>query len=67
MNDLNLTKFPRYGDVMLLSEFQDCMKSGMITPYDGEGCYATSEGFDDYWSCFSDPPEWATHVVWFNK
>jgi hypothetical protein len=67
-----LTDLPDYGDHMTAEEFRSCVSSGLFIDYDGHGVLTTGdqasdidihpsqvEGFE--W------PDWATHVVWFNK
>lgn len=79
---MNLIK-NKYGDVRTEAEFvEDCL-DGMLTDYDGYGYWAIEDGSYDrnqqiYPSiiCTNTPirklrkyrkPEWATHVVWFNR
>lgn len=60
---------PEYCDLMELSEFQECVNCGDFIPDDGIGYYATSDRMSDLsvWSNQRIPPEWATHVAWFNR
>ena len=61
---------PDYGDLIPLTEWRECVASGGFIPYDGTGYWATSKEMDrasDVWDQDRIPPEWATHVMWFNK
>lgn len=61
--------------LMTISEFKGCVESGALIDFDGFGNWATEEkfesGFDVKPSTFKNSgfshPDWATHVVWFNK
>lgn len=59
---------PEDGDVMTLLEWSACRGSQAIIPDDGSGYWATSSHYSWDFPVFSTPkPDWATHVVWFNK
>ena len=64
-----LDPLPEYGDLITLEEFSKNVIDGMFIPYDGDGYLATKDGMSREHSCWSldDRPEWATHVMWFNK
>ncbi len=55
-----------------LEEFKEEAKTGMYTDDDGHGVYATDTQRSNIYIDFHDilydeVPEWATHVLWFNK
>lgn len=61
-------------DLMTWEEFMDCVESGFFIDYDGHGELATSDSVSDvrvYPSEAGRPdykrPDWATHVVWYNR
>lgn len=54
------------GDLMTLDDWEENVRCGMFTPDDGTGYPATVNGYDRNSSCWNIP-EWATHVMWFNK
>lgn len=61
-------EIPDSGDLMSLEVFVKSARHGLLSPDDGDGYYATDRWMDrdaQLWSC--KRPEWATHVVWFNK
>lgn len=58
---------PYYGDVMKASVWEEQVRNGMFTPDDGIGYWATETKMRPDTDCFDGCPEWATHVVWFNK
>lgn len=77
-----LEKIPEYGDLMTIERFSDCVKSGSFIDYDGYGYWATetqcsslsvkpSQFYKSKKICGKDisdlKPEWATHIVWFNR
>jgi hypothetical protein len=69
-----LDDLPEYGDIIELEKFQSACKNGLFIDYDGDGHYATETGMDrTHRVCPSKvlagevAPEWATHVVWFNR
>lgn len=53
---------PDYGDLFLEEEFDPTFCS----PWDGSGYWATATEMSDL-DVFSPRPDWATHVMWFNK
>lgn len=62
----------REGVLVELQEFAFWCKDGSVCSDDGSGRFATATHFDresavDCRQCGNDAPEWATHVVWFNK
>lgn len=58
---------PSYGDLLTLEEWEEAtVKSNMITEHDGFGEWAT-ESHTSNVSCWHPRPEWATHVMWYNK
>lgn len=63
-----LTPLPSYGDLLTVTEFFENRESGGLISSDGSGYYATPDGFDrasNVWEV--EQPDWATHVIWFNK
>lgn len=57
-----------YGDLMEAQEWIDNRDSGGFIPYDGDGywCTSTQKSNLEVWDC-ETKPEWATHVLWYNK
>lgn len=58
-------------DVYTLADWRAAVRAGYFNEYDGSGCFAKDgkfifpdRVFDDV---FAEPPDGATHVVWFNK
>jgi hypothetical protein len=65
---MKLDPLSDYGDLIPLEEFLLCVKNNCFIPYDGDGYWATKEGMlqgSNVWTL--EPPEWATHVMWFNR
>ncbi len=62
---------PSYGDLMTVSEFREHCESGMFIDYDGHGYPATEKQMDGGVTIRPSSrtliPEWATHIVWFNR
>jgi hypothetical protein len=65
---------PDYGDHMTWEHFKECVDSGGFIDYDGYGDLATADQCSNVTispSKLSDGkwkrPEWATHVVWYNR
>ena len=69
---LEFEKLPDYGDLIEKEEFIENCKARAFIDYDGNGCLASKDKMSNvrispsqigtfYW------PEWATHVVWFNR
>jgi hypothetical protein len=58
-------------DLMHKDAWDECVACGAFIPSDGTGHWAKhdDEGFvlESDVDCFSTPPEWATHVCWYNK
>lgn len=72
--DIKFGKIPKYGDKMVIKEWLDCCKTNFFIDYDGWGYYATAKRMSEVKVRPSDTeapdfaiPEWATHIVWFNK
>jgi hypothetical protein len=71
----DLAYHPDYGDLYTLREFADMLKCGAIVSSDGCGSWATATQYDMTTDISlsrvlagKDPrPQWATHVLWFNK
>lgn len=72
---VELEEHPSYGDVFTKEDFIEMCQDGGIINSDGSGNLGTSTGIAEGYHV--DPfriahdsfdwPEWATHVVWFNK
>jgi hypothetical protein len=59
---------PEFGDLMLAEEFAANVQCGAFIPYDGDGTWATETTEDVDSNVWKDQrPEWATHVVWYNR
>jgi hypothetical protein len=68
-----MNSIPEYGDHMPITDWLDCVKCGGFIDYDGTGNLATVDQMSDEevrpsmvkkgWKA----PDWATHVVWFNR
>ncbi len=60
---------PSYGYKHTTKEFKEMVQCKTVTNDDGCGVWATySQASDQYVDCSKlKVPEWATHVVWFNK
>ena len=57
-----------YGHLIPLEEFEQGRKHHALMSDDGPGCWATATHYADRSDVWSDNrPEWATHVLWFNK
>ncbi len=63
-------KAPDYADVMTKEEWLESIRCGAFIPDDGCGYWAKEidgsileSGVD----CFTEPPDDATHVAWYNK
>lgn len=52
--------------LMLVEDFLEGERSGMLTGDDGHGIWATATHKGEY-GTFTDKPEWATHVAWYNR
>lgn len=64
----NLLPIPSYGELMTVTEFFESRENGWLILSDGSGYYATADGFDRASSVWEvEQPDWATHVMWFNK
>jgi hypothetical protein len=51
---------------MTSKEFLEMSLDGSITPDDGIGYWSTNFEVSNV-NCFSQKPDWATHVCWYNK
>lgn len=75
VSPVELEAHPSYGDVFTKEDFIEMCQDGVIINSDGCGNLGTSTGIAEGYHV--DPfriardsfdwPEWATHVVWFNK
>lgn len=75
MDKTELNDIPSYAEVYTLNEWKIHVSSGLFTPDDGHGYYATGDkelsprfqlGEDGIFDLGSFP-EWVTHVTWYNK
>jgi len=70
---LDLTPIPEYGNLFTLEDFKSLVTNGLITDYDGAGHFATENEMIRGRTplpaslLIAEVPEWATHIVWFNK
>lgn len=65
--EITMEPIPDYGDLMTIESFNSAVESEFITDWDGTGYWATDKEISRI-DCFdNDQPDWATHVVWFNK
>jgi hypothetical protein len=56
------------GDLFTVEEFAANVEAGGFIRSDGDGYWATAEGYSWDHSVWSTPkPDWATHVAWFNR
>lgn len=66
---------PDYGDHMTWDDFAESCEDGSFIDYDGDGHLATADKCSNITvlpSMLEDgsnwkKPDWATHVVWYNK
>lgn len=56
-----------YGDLYDLNEWDLMVETGAINSDDGSGVWATATEQSDVSVWEGGTPEWATHVMWFNK
>ena len=56
-------------DVYTFKEFGEMERMGVLTPDDGSGCWSDGAIYDLNSNIYapSPAPDWATHVVWFNR
>lgn len=61
------------GDLYTVDEFYELARIGVVGPYDGSGdwCRFSPAGEMEIsaepTNVFGPKPEWATHVMWYNK
>ena len=78
----NVSPMPDVGlgdvlELMPMAEFLDCVNTNVLIDYDGHGYWATESHVLDEWDTRVCPstissgetkrPQWATHVLWFNR
>ena len=61
-----MMKNPDYGDLFTADEWLEASDAGYFISDDGSGYWATEKEHSTV-SCWSIKPDWATHVLWFNK
>lgn len=73
---VQLQALPCFGNLHTVAEFKLAVRVGAIVDSDGFGQYATSVEYDFHGRfgdvkpstiMAADLPEWATHIIWFNK
>lgn len=68
-----MRRIPNYGDLITVDEFLKAVESRSLMDYDGHGYWATVFEYDETVKVqpstvgLSYRPEWATHLVWFNR
>lgn len=71
MCDVKLTPAPTnpaYGDLIPAEQWLASVEWGYFIPYDGDGYWATKEGYDNDSNVWDlNKPAWATHVLWLNR
>lgn len=69
METTELEDIPEYGDHMTVKQMLCAIQSGAFIDYDGCGNYATGNKMShlEFKPSTFNPPNWATHVVWFNR
>lgn len=78
--ELEMRPFDRFkdgeiiGDLMPIEEFDQHVKHNFFIDYDGYGEFATETEVSNVTVCPSEwangtikKPEWATHVLWYNR
>lgn len=57
------------GDLFTIEEWNNHVRNGLFVPDDGSGFWADATRHVDIGDPFdsSTKPDWATHVMWFNK
>lgn len=72
--DIKWKSIPDYGDTMTLEHWVECVNSGGFIDYDGHGYLSDGTRQSNIIVQPSDVtkkkmqfPDWATHVIWFNK
>ena len=64
---------PNYGDLIPVEDFIEAVTVGAFIDYDGHGYWANKEGHETSVEVRPStvrkmlPPDWATHVLWFNR
>lgn len=67
-DSIYIDEIPHYGDLFTIEEFDEMVEDHTIMDKDGIGYYSDGEHMARKYPVFySDKPEGATHVVWFNK
>jgi hypothetical protein len=69
---LEFRELPGFGDLMTWEDFVDNVECGGFIDYDGYGELAMATQVSNVTICPSDVegfvrPDWATHVLWYNK
>ena len=67
MDDVKLKPLSSYGEHMSVKEFASYVKVGAFIPDDGDGYWATETEMSDLCVWSTRKPEWATHVMWYNR
>lgn len=74
---LGLTPLNADADLIELKDFIEYVQEGGFIDYDGNGCWATDKYYLNKFDLHvypsqirngeTVPPDWATHVVWYNR
>lgn len=72
---MKLVPLSEFGDLMAIDEFISGVEEFCFIDYDGYGYWATETEMDNEFivrpsevaSKKTIPPDWATHIFWFNR
>jgi len=74
MSQVKFCAHDHNGDLMVIGEWLEAVHKLDLVDYDGYGYWSTEEEKSNVLVRPSDitarkavPPEWATHVIWYNK
>lgn len=72
MKELKFEPHNEWGDLMTLQDFLGCVECGAFIDYDGYGELATATTVSNIEISPSEVkrfefPEWATHILWYNR
>jgi len=71
--EITFRSIPEWGDCMTIEEWESNCRTRSFIDSDGSGYFAKNEKRSNVTASPSSvtrgdsPPDWATHVVWFNK
>ena len=71
-DDIIFQPIPGYGDLMSLDDFKEAVQDKMFIDYDGHGNLSNGKEMSTIRIIPSQVanfvfPEWATHIMWFNR